>query len=149
MLVHNLTQAECREVLTRVSHGRLACVSGHQPYIVPIGLYLDPDEDFIYGFSTLGQKIRWMRANPRVCIEVEEIVSRTQWTTVVVFGRYQEIPREGKVGAALRRRAGELLGKQAQWWLPAAAKLVESAEHGVSVLYRIRIRRMTGRRAQK
>jgi uncharacterized protein len=149
MLVHNLTQAECRGVLARVSHGRLACVSGSQPYIVPVALYLDPDEDLVYGFSTLGQKIRWMRANPRVCIEVEEIVSRTQWTTVVAFGRYQEIPREGGVGAALRRRAGELLGKQAQWWLPAAAKLVASDEHGVSVLYRIRIRRMTGRRAQK
>jgi nitroimidazol reductase NimA-like FMN-containing flavoprotein (pyridoxamine 5'-phosphate oxidase superfamily) len=148
MLVHNLTQAECREVLARVSHGRLACVSGHQPYIVPVAIYLDPEEDFIYGFSTLGQKIRWMRANPRVCIEVEEIVTRTQWTTVVAFGRYQEIPRAG-VGAALRRRAGELLAKQAQWWLPAAAKLVASDEHGVSILYRIRIRRMTGRRAQK
>src|SRR6187397_1107141 len=129
MLVHNLTQAECREVLTRVSHGRLACVSGHQPYIVPVAIYLDPDEDFVYGFSTLGQKIRWMRANPRVCIEVEEIVSRTQWTTVVAFGRYQEIPRAG-VGAALRRRAGELLAKQSEWWLPAAAKLVASDEHG-------------------
>jgi nitroimidazol reductase NimA-like FMN-containing flavoprotein (pyridoxamine 5'-phosphate oxidase superfamily) len=148
MLVHNLTEAQCREVLARVTHGRLACVSGHQPYIVPVALYLDPDEDFVYGFSTLGQKIRWMRANPRVCIEVEEIVSRTQWTTVVALGRYQEIPPAG-VGAALRRRAGELLGKQAKWWLPAAAKLVASDEHGVSVLYRIRIRRMTGRRAQK
>lgn len=148
MLVHNLTQAECREVLARVSHGRLACVRGHQPYIVPVAIYHDPDEDFIYGFSTLGQKIRWMRANPRVCIEVEEIVTRTQWTTVVAFGRYQEIPRAG-VGAALRRRAGELLAKQSEWWLPGAAKLVASDEHGVSILYRIRIRRMTGRRAQK
>jgi nitroimidazol reductase NimA-like FMN-containing flavoprotein (pyridoxamine 5'-phosphate oxidase superfamily) len=146
VLVHNLNAVECRVVLARARYGRLACVSGDQPYVVPVALYLDPDEDFIYGFSTLGQKIRWMRKNPRVCLEVEEIVSRTQWTTVLVFGRYQEIPRSG-AGAAVRRRAGELLGEHAAWWFPAAARLSSGDEHGVPVLYRIRIGRMTGRRA--
>ena len=86
MLVHKLTDAECRRVFSRARYGRLACVSGEQPYIVPVTLFLDSDEGFVYGFSTLGQKIRWMRANPRVCIEVEEIVSRTEWTTVLAFG---------------------------------------------------------------
>ena len=148
MLVHKLTDAECRRVFSRARYGRLACVSGEQPYIVPVALYLDSDEGFVYGFSTLGQKIRWMRENPRVCIEVEEIVSRTEWTTVLAFGRYQEIARSGP-GAAARRRAAELLGKQAEWWLPAAAKLSSGEEHGVPVLYRIRILRMSGRRAQQ
>jgi uncharacterized protein len=146
MVVHTLTQPECRNILARARFGRLACVSGDQPYIVPVAIYLDPDGGFLYGFSTLGQKIRWMRANPRVCVEVEEIVTRTEWATVVMFGRYQEIPRSGP-GAALRKRAGELLGEQAEWWLPGAAKLSSGEEHGVPVLYRIRIGRMTGRRA--
>lgn len=148
MLVHALTQPECRAILTRARFGRLACVSGDQPYIVPVAIYFDPEGSFVYGFSTLGQKIRWMRVNPRVCVEVEEIVSRTQWATVIVFGRYQEIPRSGP-GAALRKRAGELLGKETEWWLPGAAKLSTGEEHGVPVLYRIRIGRMSGRRAQK
>jgi nitroimidazol reductase NimA-like FMN-containing flavoprotein (pyridoxamine 5'-phosphate oxidase superfamily) len=148
MLVYTLTPSECRSTLARARHGRLACVNGDQPYIVPVALYLDPEGDFLYGFSTLGQKIRWMRVNPRVCIEVEEIVSRTEWTTVVVFGRYQEIPRSG-TGAAIRRRAGELLGKQAEWWLPGTAKPTSGEEPSVPVLYRIRIGRMTGRRAKR
>jgi nitroimidazol reductase NimA-like FMN-containing flavoprotein (pyridoxamine 5'-phosphate oxidase superfamily) len=145
MLVHKMTDVECRSVVARAQYGRLGCVSGQQPYIVPVALYLDSDEPFLYGFSTFGQKIRWMRANPRVCVEVEEIVSRKSWTTVIVFGRYQEIPRSGP-GVAVRRRAAELLGTRADWWLPGGASLASGEEHGVSVLYRIRIGRMTGRR---
>jgi nitroimidazol reductase NimA-like FMN-containing flavoprotein (pyridoxamine 5'-phosphate oxidase superfamily) len=143
-----MTDAECRSVVARAQHGRLACVSGKQPYIVPVGIYLDPDEPFLYGFSTLGQKVRWMRANPRVCVEVEEIASRKEWTTVIVFGRYQEIPRSGP-GSAVRQRAAQLLGKQKEWWLPGAAKLSSGDEHGVPVLYRIRISRMSGRRTAR
>jgi uncharacterized protein len=148
MLVYTLTPSDCRSILARARYGRLACVNGNQPYIVPVAVYLDSEDDSVYGFSTLGQKIRWMRANPRVCIEVEEIVSRNEWTTVVAFGRYQEIPRSG-TGAALRRRASELLGKQAEWWLPGTAKISSGEQHGVPVLYRIRIVRMTGRRAKR
>ena len=148
MLVHKMTDAECRGVVARAQYGRLGCVSGSQPYIVPVAIYLDPDEPFLYGFSTLGQKVRWMRANPRVCVEVEEIVSRKAWTTVIVFGRYQEIPRSGP-GAGIRQRAAQLLGKQAEWWLPAAAVLSSGDEHGVPVLYRIRIGRMSWRRTAK
>ena len=148
MLVHKMTDAECRTVVARAQYGRLGCVSGAQPYIVPVAIYLDPDEPFLYGFSTLGQKVRWMRINPRVCVEVEEIASRKAWTTVIVFGRYQEIPRSGP-GAAMRRRAAQLLGEQAEWWLPGAASLSSGEEHGVPVLYRIRIGRMSGRRTAK
>lgn len=141
-----MSDAECRSVVARAQYGRLACVSGEQPYIVPVAIHLDPDEPFLYGFSTLGQKVRWMRANPRVCVEVDEIVNRKAWTSVIVFGRYQEIPRSGG-GAAIRQRAAQLLGKKAQWWLPGAATIASGDEHIVPVLYRIRIGRMTGRRA--
>ena len=148
MLVHKMTDAECRALLARATYGRLACANSDQPYVVPVGIYLDPDKPFLYGFSTVGQKVRWMRANPLVCVEVDEIVSRKTWASVIVFGRYQEIPRTGS-GAALRLRAANLFGKQAEWWLPGAAKLSSGDEHGVPVLYRIHITRMTGRRTAK
>jgi len=145
MLVHKLTASECREVLARARLGRLACVHSDQPYIVPVSVHFDPDDNALYGFSTLGQKIRWMRENPLVCVEVEEIVSRRHWTTVVAFGRYEEIPRTG-AGAALRRRAAELFGKQSEWWLPGAATVTGAEPHPIPVVYRIRLKRVTGRR---
>ena len=145
MLVHKLTAAECREVLAKARLGRLACARANQPYVVPISVYFDPDEHVLYGFSTVGQKIRWMRENPLVCVEVEEIVSRRHWTTVVAFGRYDEIPRGGR-GATLRKRAYELFAHQAEWWLPGAANLAADERPAVAVVYRIRLNRLTGRR---
>lgn len=148
MLIHRLTAKECRSVLARVRHGRLACARADQPYIVPLSIYLDPEDNVVYGFSTVGQKIRWMRDNPLVCLEVEEIVSRTQWTTVVAFGRYEEISRTGP-GAALRHRAMELFANQRDWWLPGTATVSPGDQHPVPVVYRIRLGRMTGRRAER
>jgi nitroimidazol reductase NimA-like FMN-containing flavoprotein (pyridoxamine 5'-phosphate oxidase superfamily) len=33
-----------------------------------------------------------MRANPQVCIEVDEVISYNRRTSVIAFGRYQELP---------------------------------------------------------
>jgi uncharacterized protein len=91
MIVHDVSAEACRELLGRTHLVRLACAQGDQPYIVPAFLYFEPGEDCLYGFAFHGQKIDWMRANPNVCVEVEEIVDQYHWTTVLVFGRYEEI----------------------------------------------------------
>src|SRR6187399_1498112 len=91
LLIHELTAAECRDVLWRAKLGRLACAKDDQPYVVPIQLSYDALSDALYAFSTVGQKIEWMRTNPKVCVEIEEITDKSHWTTVVVFGTYEEI----------------------------------------------------------
>ena len=91
MRVHELTVAQCKELLGRASLGRLACARDDQPYIVPIFFSFDARETCLYGFSTAGRKIEWMRGNPKVCVEVEEIADKSHWTTVLVTGRYEEI----------------------------------------------------------
>ena len=35
------------------------------------------DNDYLYSFSTVGQKIEWMRANPNVCVETDEVTNST------------------------------------------------------------------------
>ena len=91
MLIHQLTAAQCEEVLERTVVARLACVRAGQPYIVPISLAFDAEDRSLVSFSTVGRKVEWMRANPSVCVEAEEIVDRLHWTTVLVTGRYQEV----------------------------------------------------------
>lgn len=146
MVIHDLTAQQCRELLERASLVRLACARDAQPYIVPAFLYFDHNTDCLYGFGFRGQKIEWMRANPKVCVEAEEIVDQNHWTTVVVFGHYEEIgdsPHEHDV----RRRANELFQQRPRWWLPGAARVEGVTENKVPVLYRIRIDSMSGRRA--
>ncbi len=70
MLIHEMTEDECRAALERVSFGRLACAHKDQPCVLPI--YFSYDGKHLYRFGTLGQKIEWMRCNPLVCLEIDE-----------------------------------------------------------------------------
>src|SRR5215472_3942951 len=90
MIIHEMTEDECRAALKELDFGRLACVRGDQPYIVPV--HFSYDGQHLYGLTTLGQKIEWMRSNPHVCLEVDERTSQQQWMSIIVFGRYEELP---------------------------------------------------------
>jgi len=133
-------------VIGRAHHGRLGCARADQPYVVPFSFYFAPDENCLYSFSTLGQKIDWMRSNPKVCVEVDELVDSLNWTSVLAFGRYEEI-RDSKQDEDVRRRANELFQQRPTWWLPGLGKLTPGEEHVTPVVYRILIDKLTGRRA--
>jgi nitroimidazol reductase NimA-like FMN-containing flavoprotein (pyridoxamine 5'-phosphate oxidase superfamily) len=147
VLIHELNRAECFALLQRNNVGRLGYARFEQPQIVPIHFSFDADRNYVYGFSTVGEKVESMRRNPRVCLEVDEIVDKNHWSTVLVVGRYREIHRDPREAEALRR-AEQLFRDRAEWWLPGAAKLA-SKEHEHAVIYRISIDRVTGRRAAR
>jgi nitroimidazol reductase NimA-like FMN-containing flavoprotein (pyridoxamine 5'-phosphate oxidase superfamily) len=147
MIIQELTAAECEELLERTTLGRLGCARDDQPYIVPISVYFDRQARCLYSFATVGQKIDWMRANPRVCVEVDEIADPFHWTTILAIGRYEEILESEGSGA--REHALRLFQQQPEWWLPGAGKLAAGEEHFTPVVYRIRIDRLSGRRADR
>ena len=89
MLITEMTSEECRELLARTGFGHLGCTRNNEPYVVP--MYFAYETDLLYGFSTFGRKIEWMRANSKVCIAVDEIASHFSWASVIIHGRYQEI----------------------------------------------------------
>jgi len=146
MLVREMDRPECQELLMRVGFGRLACSRENQPYIVPI--YFAVDQDCLYGFATVGQKIEWMRENPAVCVEVDEVKNHIQWASVVVVGRYEEFP-DVPANSEQRRLAEALLEKRALWWQTAfgAAQTRGNLNRDIPVIFRIRGTRITGRRA--
>ena len=148
MVIHQLTFEECKAVLARSLIGRLGCARDGQPYIVPIFLWFDESASCLYGFSTVGRKVEWMRRNPKVCVEVEEIADPNHWITVLVTGRYDEIGDEHEA-AQLRRRAQELFEQRQSWWLPATGHLSDGQERESAVLYRIHIVAVSGRRTSR
>ena len=145
MQIRELTAEECVELLQSTNLGRLACVRSNRPYIVPI--YYDYYEDSLYSFATVGKKIQWMRTNPQVCVEIDAIVDRFNWTTVVVQGKYEELTKAPAHQAA-RKRAYLLFEKRPDWWYPAAGK-TRSSEIRTPVIYRIHVEGVSGRRACK
>jgi len=147
MVIHEMTENECRNVLASASFGRLGCARDNQPYVVPI--YFAYDGAHVYAFSTPGQKIEWMRSNPLVCLEIDERTSREHWTSVIVFGRYEELP-DTPAFAAARARAQEALQTRAMWWdyasIPAAEWRRKPAPF-TPIFYRIHTEKLTGHRA--
>src|ERR1700693_6583620 len=142
MLIQELTRKESLEVLARTHLGRLACARGMQPYVVPI--HFAYQNFWLYSFSVLGQKIDWMRANPLVCVEADQM-RREQWTTVVVFGRYEELCDTPEFRST-RSLAFNLLQQRAMWWDPGSAKKMHGgAPAAFPVFYRLKLEQITGR----
>ena len=148
MLIHDLSPADCREVLSRMHLGRLACARFNQPYIVPFSFAFSAEEDRLYSFATHGQKIDWMRENPRVCVEIDDIADERHWTTVVIFGRYHEIDR-GEPDSPAGENALALFKQRAEWWLPAIGKREGGAEHAEPIFYWVSLDTVSGRRAAR
>ena len=147
MLIRELTRPECLELLTRARLGRLACASQNQPYIVPF--FFAFDEHYLYSFSTVGQKIEWMRNNPNVCVEVDEVVSAQQWASVVVYGQYEEMPNSPEWRGVREDVRKRLMERNAIWWEPGYAKtILHDRERSLTpFFYRIRVVQITGHRA--
>ena len=146
MVIQEMTLEECRELLGSSCLARLACEMDGQPYVVPT--YVAYDGTYLFGFATMGYKIDCMRANPLVCVEIDDIKSRNEWKSVVIFGTYEELPDTPEYGAA-RAHSYELLHKTAMWWEPAsvAVEHLDYPKPYAPIFYRIRIDRMTGHRA--
>ena len=175
MVIREMSREECLKVLAGARLARLGCAHEGQPYVVPVYLAYQgpPDgEAALYGFTTPGQKIEWMRANPLVCVEVDEVKANDQWVSVIAFGRFEELPetpgsddarrraqeslceaaeapRETLVGDDERFRAYRLLSIRAMWWEPGSSAWAahadrDPAEPYIPIYYKIRIDRLTG-----
>ena len=146
MLIDEMKVKQCHEFLVRMDFGRLGCVHDNHPYVVPIYFAYEPDR--LYGFSTLGRKIEWMRSNPRVCVEVDEVTGTT-WNCVIASGRYEELPNTSQY-VSERQRAYKLLERRFLWW--QAAYAAEQVRHekqpSPTILYCIHVADMSGRRAE-
>lgn len=178
MVVSEMSNQECLKLLAEARHARLACAADNQPYIVPMFLayYHRPTgEDYLYGFTTFGRKVDWMRANPRVCVEVDDVSNRSEWMSVVAIGNYEELPNVHELtrGRAPSRSipgephgfgrvteqaneqlfAHRLLKARGMWWEPAATFRTSAADGQppnriVPVFFMIRLTQITGFRGR-
>ena len=147
MQIDDLPETECRQLLARASVARLGCSLNDQPYVLPVGIAYE--ENDIYVFSTLGQKIKWMRSNPKVCVQVDEIRNQSDWASVIANGEYQELLEPQFQDE--RNHARNLLQQRHHWWLNAMAeRRIRLRDEDIKPLFfRIRISSVTGLRASE
>ena len=138
-----MVEKDVRELVASTTIGRLACSHDDQPYIVPISYVYERNR--LYGFSTFGQKIEWMRTNPSVCVEIDEIADRHHWASVVIIGHYDEL-HDLPQNREKRNHAREVLASRSLWWEPAFSFRKMKSDNPDHLFYTIEIVSMTGYR---
>ncbi|TGQ35575.1 MULTISPECIES: pyridoxamine 5'-phosphate oxidase family protein [unclassified Mesorhizobium] len=148
MLVRTLSNLECTKLLAANRVGHLACAKDGQPYVVCFNYaYAD---NHLYAFSLPGKKIDWMRANPLVCAQIDEHTQGRGWRSVIVDGRFEELP--DRIGHKVQRdHAWSVLSKHTDWWEPGALKPVMPpvSDSLPQVFFRILIEQVSGREASE
>jgi nitroimidazol reductase NimA-like FMN-containing flavoprotein (pyridoxamine 5'-phosphate oxidase superfamily) len=98
--VEDMAPAEMHELLQRQSFGHLGCARDGRPYVVPLNYAYD-GKDF-YFFTTEGMKTQFIRANPQVCLQVEEVIDSTHWRSVMVIGKAEQITQNEEMQQAMK-----------------------------------------------
>jgi nitroimidazol reductase NimA-like FMN-containing flavoprotein (pyridoxamine 5'-phosphate oxidase superfamily) len=89
-MIYNLKKYKCQELLNNNYIGHLAYVFKNKPYVIPITYYYNRLKNTITCYSGEGHKIKALRANNNVSLEVAKIDSVNKWQCVVVKGIYRE-----------------------------------------------------------
>jgi uncharacterized protein len=146
MLIKEMKRGVCIELLAHAHFGRIACTTALQPYITPFSFRYQ--DGFIYCFGTLGKKIEMMRANPLVCVEVENITSRREWQTLIIEGRFEELPDTPQFYKEINTDH-DLLAQSAAWWEPGYVKTLQSGgERPIQFIwFRVSIVEISGHQA--
>jgi nitroimidazol reductase NimA-like FMN-containing flavoprotein (pyridoxamine 5'-phosphate oxidase superfamily) len=145
-MIGQLTNEQIDTLLISCVVGHLGCCSDNTPYVIPIAYAYDGI--YIYSHAREGTKIDFMRKNPQVCLEIDQIDNLSNWRSVMVWGSFEELKGEAAETAMqlLKNRLYPLktsFYSQSLWELTAKER--GYTKETKEVLYRIRITQKTGR----
>lgn len=140
-MLGDLNKKELIDLLESQVFGRLACSNDGETYVVPINyVYRD---NAIYAHSGNGKKIEMMRANPKVCFQVDEIVDTFTWKSAILFGDFIELKGQERQ---------QVMQGIIQRIMPLTDKPTEQTSHAIQpelhtniVVFKIEIAKATGR----
>ena len=135
-MITRLSQAEARALLTAGRVGRLGCVYDSGPYVVPINYVLDGES--IFSHCLPGRKLEALRANPRACLQVDEVIDAYHWRSAIAFGDFEEVTDSDEHDRAVRT----LLARFPKL-TPVESVSVHDGQSSV-VVFAIRVQTITG-----
>ncbi|HET8606692.1 MAG TPA: pyridoxamine 5'-phosphate oxidase family protein [Gaiellaceae bacterium] len=139
--MEELTPEEVDAFLHEQFVGRIGCHADGETYVVPVIYAWDGECAWV--MSVEGRKVEMMRANPSVCLEVDEYEAGS-WRSAILWGRYEEL-----AGAEAERATELLVERFGRRRRPAASGGERPADAPVPVAFRIRRERATGRRVRR
>jgi nitroimidazol reductase NimA-like FMN-containing flavoprotein (pyridoxamine 5'-phosphate oxidase superfamily) len=133
-VIRVLPDEQIEELFRTAVVGRIACCAhgggeDARPYLVPLAFGYDGEA--LYAHTGPGRKLRLMRANPLVTVEVDEAAAADRWRSAVAEGVFEEIDDQ-----AARERALRLL-------YPTPAPIPDLG--AMTTVFRIRLTAKSGR----
>ena len=98
--VEDMAPVEMHALLQRQSFGHLGCARDGRPYVLPMNYVYDGKE--LYFFTTEGMKTQFIAANPKVCLQVEEVADSTHWRSVMVVGEAERLAHSEEMERAMK-----------------------------------------------
>lgn len=87
-MLGELTAAQIEDLLLGEVIARIGCISDGRVYVVPVSYAYDGT--YVWGHAMDGAKLRAMRADPQVCVEVEHVDDMSNWRSVIAWGTFEE-----------------------------------------------------------
>lgn len=146
-MLGELASAEIERLLETEWVARLGCHVSGRTYVVPITYAYA--QGALIAHSAAGLKLDMLRANPRICVEIEHVDDLANWRSVIAWGEFEEL-RADEAERALDRFLARLVpltvGAAS---LPLRGGDVSTAARRVAgaptFVYRIRLTEKTGR----
>jgi nitroimidazol reductase NimA-like FMN-containing flavoprotein (pyridoxamine 5'-phosphate oxidase superfamily) len=87
-MLGELDAAQIEDLLHGEVIARIGCIDEGRVYVVPVSYAYDGT--YLWGHGMDGNKLRAMRADPRVCVEVEHVDDLSNWRSVIAWGTFEE-----------------------------------------------------------
>lgn len=131
---------DCKKLLQRVGYGHLGLVRDTHPYVVPI--HYAYDEPHVYIYTTEGKKTEIVRANPEVCLQVEDVNDANHWQSVIITGDAVQLTSKEEIAGAKKL----ILAENPRLTPALSIRWMDSWERSnYEVVYRIMPITVTGR----
>jgi len=135
MNIGKLRDTDALAILSEGSLGRLGCIAAGWPYVVPVNYFFDGKDIYIHTLP--GKKIDALRANARVCLQVDEIKDSYHWRSVIAYGTFEEVSNE-----ETRENVLSKLYSRLPYMTPVESMLVEGVKE--TIVFRITVEEVTG-----
>jgi nitroimidazol reductase NimA-like FMN-containing flavoprotein (pyridoxamine 5'-phosphate oxidase superfamily) len=145
-MLGELNETQINNILASQVVGRLACTDGKYPYIVPVMYRYDGK--YIYGQTNEGDKLKILRENKNVCFETDTHTDLRNWQSVVAFGVFEELQDEEADKAReilFGNIFAQVTGSRTHKSNSGGAGIIADGSRIKDVMYRIRVKKLTGR----
>lgn len=149
--MEDLTISESTGIHRNNYNGHLAYIAQGKPFVIPITYYFDPTDNCIISYTSEGHKIDAMRQNPSVSMVTEQVQSLVNWKSALIQGDFEEF--EGS--CAMQKLHDFFKGvkniiqrkenKEVNFINEFSSK---SYIRGTPIVYRIKIKEITGKRRE-